>query len=202
MKTEDIKAILTFLHQAEKLKTLLRHSWLSSGRRESVAEHSWRLALMAIIINPYLDKPVDLLKVLKMVLIHDLGEINYQDNWAFNKVPLDKEEQERKSLTKLLKPLPPGLSSEIIDLWEEFEAAKTPEALFAKFLDKTEVLLQHDEADLKFLNKKEIPFNLHHGKQFGEHDKFLKAFREAINKETVTLYQKNKIVKELYSDWI
>jgi putative hydrolases of HD superfamily len=202
MNAKELRGIITFLHESERLKTLLRHSWLSSGRRESVAEHSWRMALMAILINPYLKAPADLPKVLKMVLVHDLAEIYYKDNWAFNKQPLDKEEQERKSLIKLVKPLPLGLRSEIIDLWEEFEAARTPEALFAKFLDKTEVLLQHDEADIKFLNKKEIPLNLHHGKQYGEHDVFLKAFREAINRETLALYRKNKIVEELYSDWL
>lgn len=157
---------------------------------------------MAIVINPYLDKPVDLPKLLKMVLVHDLAEINYKDNWAFNNTPLDKEAQERKSLIKLVKPLSAKLRSEIINLWEEFEAAKSPEALFAKFLDKTEVLLQHDEADLKFLNKKEIPFNLYHGKQWAEHDAFLRAFREAVNQETLALYRKNKIIEELYRDWV
>lgn len=202
MDAKGLKDILKFLHEAEKLKTLLRHSWLSSGRRESVAEHSWRMALMAIVISPNLKKPVDLSKVLKMVLIHDLGEIHYKDNWAFNKTPKDKEEQERKALTKLLRHLPPLTRSKILDLWEEFEAAKTPEALFAKFLDKTEVLLQHDEADIKFLNKKEIPFNLHHGKEWAEHDEFLKAFREAINQETISIYRKGKIVEDLYKDWL
>lgn len=202
MHSEDVAGIIKFLHDAEKLKTLLRHSWLSSGRRESVAEHSWRLALMAILINPYLKRPTNIAKTIKMAIVHDLVEIHYTDNWAFNKAPVDKETQERRALIKLIKPLSQELKQEIIDLWEEFEAAKTSEALFAKFLDKTEVLLQHDEADLKFLNKKEVPFNLYHGKQFSEHDEFLVAFRQAINEETLKLYQKNKIDKSLYQDWM
>jgi putative hydrolases of HD superfamily len=202
MRDKEIKQIINFLHESEKLKTLLRHSWLSSGRRESVAEHSWRMALMATLISPYLKTPVDLTRTLKMVLVHDLGEIYYMDNWAFNKQPKDKEIQERKALAKLARSLPVSLRAEIVSLWEEFEALQTPEARFAKFLDKTEVLLQHDEADLKFLNKKEVPLNLHHGLQYAQHDEFLKAFRQAINQETLSLYRKNKIAKELYSDWI
>jgi putative hydrolase of HD superfamily len=202
MSEVQVKQIIKFLHETEKLKTLLRHSWLSSGRRESVAEHSWRLALMAILIGPYLKDKVDINKVVKMVIVHDLGEIYYKDNWAFNKQPKDKEEAERSALKQLTRTLPTELRVEIVSLWEEFEALKTPEARFAKFLDKTEVLLQHDEADLKFLNKKEIPFNLHHGKELAQHDEFLRAFRKAVDKETVLLYRKNKIAEELYREWL
>lgn len=202
MHEVKVKQIIKFLHESEKLKTLLRHSWLSSGRRESVAEHSWRLALMAMVIGPNLKIAVDINKVIKMVIVHDLGEIHYKDNWAFNKQPKDKVQAERAALKKLTRTLSTELRAEIVSLWEEFEALKTPEARFAKFLDKTEVLLQHDEADLKFLNKKEIPFNLYHGKEHAEHDEFLRAFRQAVNKETVLLYRKNKIAEELYQDWV
>ncbi len=99
----DAQLIIDFLHEAEKLKTVLRHSWLSSGRRESVAEHSWRMAFMAMLMHPYLEKEVDVLKSIKLTLVHDLVEINYKDNPAFKKQPGDKEEQERKSLIKLTK---------------------------------------------------------------------------------------------------
>jgi putative hydrolase of HD superfamily len=201
MNHKDVKRIISFLHEAEKLKTILRHSWLSSGRRESVAEHSWRMALMAIVISPYLKKSVNISKVLKMAIVHDLVEVHYQDNWAFNKSPEDKEESERKALKRLLRNVNLDIQREISDLWEEFEAGVTSEARFVKFLDKTEVLLQHDEADLKFLNKKEIPFNLYHGKEWSKHDEFLKAFREAINEETLQLYKLNNIKESLYKDW-
>lgn len=202
MKQAEAQIIIDFLHEAERLKTLLRHSWLSSGRRESVAEHSWRMALMAMLINPHLQEPVDLAKVLKMTVIHDLVEIHYKDNWAHKKAPPDKEEQERKALIKLVRNLRSETRNELISLWEEYEAVKTPEAKFAKFLDKTEVLLQHDEADIKHMNKKEIPLNLYYGKEYGQHDEFLKAFRAAIDKESIALYVKNKIDKNLYKDWV
>ncbi len=157
---------------------------------------------MAVVIAPYLDSAVDLPKVIKMVVVHDLGEIYYRDNWAFGSIPNDKAKQESKALRKLLRNLPVIQRTAIENLWKEFEKAQTPEARFAKFLDKTEVLLQHDEANVKFLNKKEVPFNLYHGKEWSEHDDFLKAFREAINQETLKIYRQNKIDEKLYKDWL
>lgn len=201
MQPKDGEAILKFLHEAEKLKTLLRHSWLSNGRRESVAEHTWRMTLMALLLQPYLKK-VDLLKSLKLTLVHDLGEIHASDFPAFKKQPANKAELERRGLLKLTKPLPPLRQKEILELWEEYEAAKTPEARFAKALDKTEVLLQHNEADIKFMTKKEFAFNLYHGKDFTDGDKILSLFRELINKETIMHYKKYKINKDLYKNWI
>lgn len=201
MQPKDGEAILKFLHEAEKLKTLLRHSWLSNGRRESVAEHTWRMALMALLFQPYLKK-VDLLKSLKLILVHDLGEIHASDFPAFKKQPANKVELERKGLLKLTKPLPPLRQKEILELWEEYEAAKTPEARFAKALDKTEVLLQHNEADIKFMAKKKFAFNLYHGKDFTDGDEILSLFRELINKETLVHYKKYKVNKDLYNDWI
>jgi putative hydrolase of HD superfamily len=199
---EDSQKILNFLHLTEKLKTIKRHSWLSNGRQETVAEHTWRMALMAMLIAPYLDKKVDLLKTIKMVLVHDLSEINYKDNPAHLGQPLDKALQEEKSLKKLTRGLPQDLKKEINDLWQEYESAESFEARFAKTMDKTEVLLQHYEADIKFMHKTEFALNFYHGKEFGEHDSFLKLFRELINAETLKHYQKNKIDKKLYQDYI
>src|SRR6185437_220194 len=202
MDRENAKKIIKFLHQSEKLKTLMRHSWLSSGRREDVAEHSWRMALMAIVMHPELEKKVDLLKSLKMVLVHDLVEIYYQDNPAHKGQPADKEIQERKALKMLTKLLPTQTGNEINDLWNEYEAAKSPEARFAKSLDKTEVLLQHNEADIKHLHPKEVPLYFYYGKEFSQNDKFLKLFREIIEEESLAHLKNNDIDKKLYQDYI
>jgi putative hydrolase of HD superfamily len=196
----DVQGIVDFLHEAEKLKTELRHSWLSSGRRESVAEHSWRMALMAILMHSYLDTKVDLSKSIRMAIVHDLVEVNFRDIPAFKAKPTNKSALERRSLKKLVKPLPVHLQDEIIELWEEYEAAETPEAIFVKSLDKTEVLLQHNEADIKYLTKKEIPFNLVHGKIYTDKDSFLKEFRQLMDDETLNIYKKHKIAKDLYKD--
>jgi putative hydrolases of HD superfamily len=80
----------------------MRHSWLSDGRQEDVAEHTWRMALMALLLHSYLDQKVDLLKALKIILVHDLVEINYKDSPAFKKQPLDKASRERAVSLKLL----------------------------------------------------------------------------------------------------
>jgi putative hydrolase of HD superfamily len=190
--------LLEFLHDAEKLKTVLRHSWLSSGRRESVAEHSWRMALMAMMLNQYLKAPTDLLKTLKLTLVHDLVEVHYQDNPAFKKQPDDKAEQERKALTKIVKPLPRQLAKELMDLWEEYEARATPEAKLATALDKLEVLIQHNEADVKYMNKKELAFNFTHGVDKCAYDSFLNDFRALLNDEFIKNYEKNKIDPKHY----
>src|SRR3989344_116587 len=138
MNRGDGEQIIQFLHEAERLKSILRHSWLSSGRRESVAEHTWRMALMAVLLSKYLDKEVDLLKNLKLILVHDLVEINYKDNPAFKKQPSEKSSQERKSLVKLTKILPGSIGTEVFELWEEYEAGKSLEARFAKAMDKNQ----------------------------------------------------------------
>lgn len=98
----------------------------------------------------------------------------------------------------MVKSLPQVQAEEILDLWEEYAQGETTEAQFARALDKTEVLLQHNEADIKFLTKKEYPFNFIHGLEHAEHDAFLKEFRRLINKETLGHYKKNKVPKELY----
>lgn len=176
----------------------MRHSWLSSGRRESVAEHTWRMALMAMLLQDYLETKVDLLRTLKMILVHDLVEVNYKDNPAFKIQPSDKEAQERRSLQKLLKKLPEKMAKEIEELWEEYENKESSEAKFAVAIDKLEVLLQHNEADIRHLTRKEIPFNFIHGIEQSKYDSFLKGFRELINDEFLSNYRRNKINKELY----
>lgn len=160
------------------------------------------MALMAMVIAPYLDREVNLLKTIKLILVHDLVEVNYKDNPAHKKQPADKTEQESKSLKKLTKDLPLSLKKEINELWREYESAKTLEAKFAKTMDKTEVLLQHNEADIKHMHVKEIPLNFYYGKEFGEHDSFLRLFRELIDQETLQHYEKHKIDKKLYKDYI
>lgn len=198
MDSKVQKQILSFLYKAEGLKTRLRHSWLSNGRRESVAEHTWRMALMAILLSPYLRAKVNLYKVLKMILIHDLTEVVGMDYVAFKNHPRNKQELERESLNKLTKILPSKLNKEILSLWEEYEASKTREASFTKALDKTEVLIQHIQSDIKTQTKKELRFNLHHGIQYCEYDKFLRSFRKMINNEFLKYYRKNRVPKKLY----
>src|SRR6185436_5521033 len=99
---------------AEKMKTILRHSWISNGRRESDAEHSWRLALMAMVLHPHLKPKPDLLRTMKMVIIHDLCEVYARDHWALAPALENKHGKEKRGLSKILRNLPPASRKEIM----------------------------------------------------------------------------------------
>ncbi len=177
------RALLDFFHESEGLKTLLRHSWLSNNRQESVAEHSWRMALMAIVFEKEISMKVDMLKVLKMIIIHDLAEIRAGDHHAFKGELKNKFENEKNALEKILKNLPAETREEIKDLWLEFEDLKTDEAKFARAMDKLEVLIQHNEAELKTWDEKEFSFNLECSYKEVEFNKVLFEFRETLQEE-------------------
>jgi putative hydrolase of HD superfamily len=174
-----------FIHQVEALKKLLRHSWLSDGRQESVAEHTWRMAIMALVLHREVEEKVDIGKVLKMVLVHDLAEVYAGDYHAFREVPKNKHQLEEAGLKKLLKDLPEETAKEIFDLWQEFEERKTAEARFAVALDKLEVLIQHNEADTLTWEEKEYEFNYYYGDDKVEHSEMLRVFRDLILEETI-----------------
>ena len=140
------KEFLAFLARLEKLKCNTRHSWTSSGRHESVAEHSWRLAMLAMLLKDALPE-VDMDKVLRMCLIHDVGEAVTGDIPSFQKTDAN-EETERQAIAELLSPLPDGLRGELTALFAEMDALATPEARVYKALDKLEVVVQHNEAPL------------------------------------------------------
>jgi len=152
MKTE-ITSILKVLQLAERLKFELRHSYLSSGRQESVAEHSWRMALMAVLIEPLLPTPIDTARLLKMIIIHDLVEAEARDVSALDvlrdpSLRVQKEERERASIENIRAALKGTNGKEIYDLFYEFEHKTTYEARVANALDKLEVQLQHNHADI------------------------------------------------------
>jgi putative hydrolase of HD superfamily len=182
MLADEIEGVLTFLRAAERLKTVRRSGWTSDGERESVAEHTWRLCLMAMLL--YDRTPgIDLAHLLKVCLIHDLGEAIGGDVPAPAQVPgSSKAGQERADLLELTTALPPPLRHEIIDLWDEYEAAATPEAKLAKGLDKLETILQHTQgknpADFDYA------FNLAYGRRYTADDPVLAALRARLDEET------------------
>ena len=145
MDTNEAAAVLQFLREAERLKDVYRTSWTSGGQQESTASHTWRLCLMALVFEPnFPDLAIG--KLLKICIIHDLGEAIGGDIPAIYQHSDDpKAGQERKDLLMLLAPLPDGIKHEIVALWDEYEAAASPEAQMAKALDKLETLLQHNE---------------------------------------------------------
>ncbi len=144
---KQIASILQVLTLAERLKFELRHSYTSSGRQESVAEHTWRMGLMAVLIEPLLTQKVDTARLLKMIIIHDLVEAEAKDISALDVlrnpgIRIQKVENEKKAIENLRSVLKETNGQEIFDLFNEFEEKKTYEAQVANALDKLDVL--HD----------------------------------------------------------
>ncbi|MVM32485.1 HD domain-containing protein [Spirosoma sp. HMF4905] len=149
----QLQAVLDVLKLAERLKFELRHSYTSSGRQESVAEHTWRMSLMAVLMEPHLEQKVDMVKLLKMVIIHDLIEAEAGDMSALDvlrnpSLRLVKQQREIQAIENLRAKLGEPLGPEIYELWFEFEEKTTYEAKVANAFDKLEVQLQHNEADI------------------------------------------------------
>ena len=149
MQTNNLEKQVAFIKEIDKIKFIQRKSRLfNSARRENDAEHSWHLAVMAIVLAEHSDKPIDLLKVLKMVLIHDIVEIDAGDTFFYSSTEShDNIEEELTAAKRIFGILPKEQAEELIAIWEEFEAAETDEAKFAKSLDRFEPLLQDAEND-------------------------------------------------------
>lgn len=143
---ERLKKQMDFLLEVDKLKFIYRQTYLSNGeRKENDAEHSWHLALMAVLLQEYSNEPVDVAKVMTMVLIHDLVEIDAGDTYAYDTVGNQtKREREVKAAQRIFGMLPKDQEETFRALWEEFEAYETPEAKFAHVCDNMQpFMLNH-----------------------------------------------------------
>lgn len=138
--------LLDILHIAEKLKDATRHCYTSGGRHESVAEHSWRSALMAYLLKDEFPE-ADINKVILMCIVHDLGECFTGDIPTFDKTAAD-EQREAMLLNEWLSSLPKPFCTELQALFAEMDARQTPEAMIFKAIDGMEAVLQHNESDL------------------------------------------------------
>jgi putative hydrolase of HD superfamily len=182
MDSETIKARLDFLRAAEALKNVLRSGHTSTGRPESTAEHTWRLCLLALAFEDGL-AGLDMLKVFKLCIIHDLAEAIHGDIPAIHQVDRDaKSEQERRDLLQLTSVLDPGLREHILALWEEYEQAASPEARAVKAMDKCETILQHNQganpADFDYA------FNLGYGQQYTAAHPLFAEIRRMLDDDT------------------
>ena len=146
---ERLKKQMDFLLEADKLKFITRQTYLSDGKRkENDGEHSWHLALMAVLLSEYSNEKVDLVKVITMVLIHDIVEIDAGDTYAYDAVGnQSKREREVKAADRIFNILPEDQAKKFRQLWEEFEAYETPEAKFAHVCDNVQPLMLNDATD-------------------------------------------------------
>jgi len=139
-----LKKQMEFVMEVDKLKKITRQNYLADGsRKENDAEHSWHLALMALVLYEYAreEEQPDLLRVIKMVLIHDIVEIDAGDTYCYDvEAGAGKQEREQKAAERLFNILPRDQALDFRELWEEFEEGHTPEARFAKALDRLQPL--------------------------------------------------------------
>lgn len=146
---ERLKKQMEFIVEVDKVKNIIRQTYLTDGnRKENDAEHSWHLALMAVLLKEYSNEEVDLAKVVPMVLIHDLVEIDAGDTYAYDEAGAEtKRERETKAADRIFGMLPEDQCKWFRELWEEFEAYETPEAKFAHVLDNCQPLLLNDASN-------------------------------------------------------
>lgn len=182
--------LLDMLHVAERLKDTTRHCDTSGGRRESVAEHSWRLALMAYWIKEEFPE-ADMDKVVRMCLIHDLGEAFTGDIPVFQKTAADSEKED-VLLQAWVKGLPTGLREEMLALYQEMEARESLEAKIYKALDGLEAVIQHNEADIATWEANEYDLQLNYCSDRVAFSPFLTQLRQAMREESLEKIEKNK----------
>ena len=175
--------LLDILRVAEKLKCNTRHCFTSSGRQESVAEHSWRIALMAMLLAPEFPD-ADMNRVTRMCLIHDLGEAFTGDIPVFNKTAAD-EEREENLLYNWVRSLPKEKADEMMALYQEMEERQTLEAKIYKSIDGLEAVIQHNFSDISTWLPNEYTLNQTYARERVGFSPYMTALREEMLKDTL-----------------
>ena len=174
--------LLEILSVAEKLKCNTRHCYTSTGRHESVAEHSWRIALMAMLLTPEFPG-ADMNKVIRMCLIHDLGEAFTGDIPTFDKTAADTE-REDALFDRWVQTLPENTREEFAALLAEMNALETQEARIYKALDKMEAVIQHNESDISTWLPLEYDLQLRYGAENVKFSPYFQALKAEIDSWT------------------
>jgi putative hydrolases of HD superfamily len=201
-----MSSLMEFLHAAEKLKNEIRHAYKSNGSPETVAEHSWRLSLMSMVLSKDI-KDIDRDKCLKMALIHDLPEIYAGDAYRLDlENQAGRHDKEKAALEKLVTLISKDSGREITSLWLEFEEGKTGEARLVRLIDRLEVLIQHNESDISKWSdlEKQIQYGLaeKHAVRYGYlHELAREIDEETRKKLTEAGYHPQKLEQETYDKY-
>ena len=186
----NAREYLEILHVAEKLKDTPRHCTTTKGRRESVAEHSWRISLMAMLLQHEFPE-LDIDKVVDMCLIHDLGECFTGDIPAFIKTDSDRQAED-SLLHQWVVSLPPEVSKDLAALYEEMDAQQTGEAKLYKALDKLEAIIQHNESPIDTWAEHEYELNKTYGFDAAAFSEWLTDLRKEILADTLEKIEQGK----------
>lgn len=178
----DAESIVDVLSLAENLKTELRHSWLSNGRQESVAEHTWMMSVAALLIAPHLEHDVDLGHTLKLIALHDMAEAITGDIPCFEESARkdSKNTDEAEAIETIRRMLPEASGRLLLEIWREYEDAETPESKFARALDKLEVQHQHNLAEMETWTERELDLVYAKMDRECQHDSALKILLAVI----------------------
>lgn len=186
--------LLKSLSVAERLKDATRHCYTSGGRRESVAEHSWRITLMAYWVSDEFPE-ADLEKLMKMCLIHDLGEAFTGDIPTFDKTEAD-EQTEASLLGEWVADLPQPFADEMRALYQEMEERKTLEARIYKALDNLEALIQHNESDISTWIPLEYDLQMTYGNDKVQFSEYLTKLRDEVRNDSKKKIAENRRDRE------
>lgn len=181
----DIEKRLAFVREAGRMKDILRSGFTIEGQPESVAEHSWRLCLLVMSFSDLLEG-IDVARLLKLCIVHDLGEIYGGDVPAIHQSPDDgRKAREQADVAKLASFLPENLEKEVAALWAEYEEGVTREAILAKGFDKLETMMTHNQGN----NPPDFDyrFNLEYGRERTDAHALIRTIRSFIDAETERL---------------
>lgn len=188
----DYKTLLEFMGIAEKLKCNTRHSWTSSGRKESVAEHTFRLGIFAWLIKDELEfRDLNMERVMQMCLFHDLGEAITGDIPAFDKNDKDRVTEEL-ALESIVSILPQERGAELSSILLEIKEEQTPEARLFQALDKMEAVIQHNEADLSTWLPLERELQLTYGEEKAKAFPYTQKLQELVKQQSIDKMNKEQ----------
>ncbi len=186
----EARKMIDILELAERLKDTTRHCYTKNGRHESVAEHCWMASLMAFFLRDEFPE-ADMDKVMKMIIIHDLGEAFTGDIPTFDKTEVN-EKTEEELLYQWVRTLPAPYAQEMIELYEEMAARETLEAKIYKAIDGMEAVIQHNISDISTWIPREYELNVTYADDKVAFSEYLKMLREEIRKDTILKIEESK----------
>lgn len=158
---ERLKKQMDFIREIDKEKQIFRQSYVTDGiRKENDAEHAWHMAIMTFLLSEYANEEIDVLRTIRMILIHDIVEIDAGDTYAYDEAAKStQQERELAAADRIFGILPEDQAKELRALWDEFEAGETKEARFARTLDNLQPLLLNDATNGKAWEEHEVPLS-------------------------------------------